>query len=74
MAKQFEHGVKWYTHGIVTIHFPEKAVCCRMCPCVRSVAAGVQHQCCLNGAVLYNLDQMGDHCPIESLEEDEHEA
>lgn len=73
MGKQFENGVKWYTRGFVTISFPEKAVCCRYCPCVKSVSAGVQHQCCLNGNILYNLDNLGERCPIFGLEEDEHE-
>ena len=73
MPKQFENGVQWYTRGYVQIVFPEKDVCCKRCPCVRSVAGGVQHQCCLNGAVLYNLDNRGEHCPILTMAEDEHE-
>ena len=73
MPKQFEHGVKWFTRATVRIPFPEAYVSCRYCPCLRSDAAGAQHKCCLNGAVLYNIDLLGEHCPIDYLEEDDHE-
>lgn len=73
MAKQFENGVKWYTRGYVPIGFPEKAVCCRFCPCLRSDAGGAQHRCPLSGAILYNIDELSDRCPIIFTGEDEHE-
>lgn len=73
MGKQFEGGVKWYTHGYAQINFPENAVCCRFCPCLRSDAGGAQHRCPLSGAILYNIDELSDRCPIIIMEEDKHE-
>lgn len=74
MARQFENGVKWYTRGTVTLHFPEKAVCCANCPLIRSMEGGIQHICRLSGEILHNLNRIGDHCPVDYWEEDEHET
>lgn len=75
MAARFERGVRWYTHGrlVVDVGFPEDAVCCRYCQYLRADANAVRYKCCVTGDILYSLDMTGDRCPIEIIEEDEHE-
>lgn len=73
MAGRFEKGVKWYTHGLIPVHFPENEVMCRYCPALRSDQGGARYKCTVTGEILYNIDLIGAHCPLEGLEEDEHE-
>lgn len=73
MARKFENGVSWYTHGVISISFPEDEVSCRYCPCLRSDANGARFKCCITGDILANIDLIGHRCPIESMEEDEHD-
>lgn len=64
MARGFDKGVQYYTHGTVEIPFPEDQVCCRWCPLMRADAGGARHLCVVTGLILADIDSRPDECPV----------
>ncbi len=65
--KTFERGVQSYAVATVKLAFPDRNVCCGLCPMLETYA---RKQCRRTGEYIVDDRLVGLWCPLEILEEE----
>lgn len=69
---RFESGVRFYTKATVEIGFPERQVCCDLCPLLQTYS---RKQCMRTGELIADGRGIGYMCPLkfdDKENDDEH--
>lgn len=70
--KKFENGVRYFTRGMVSVHFPEDDVACVYCPMMGAEMKNERRYCRRTGEYLPAYEHsIGLDCPIKFEEETE---
>jgi len=71
MARRYENGVLWYSHGRaeIEVHFPEDEVACHYCPFLTQDIVR-REICCITREIIPDSDYMiGGKCPLNIVKD-----